>query len=65
MTNQQYWLQYPSLGEIATPMSLTVKHLIWSSNTSEALDTKQRLVPLNLSHTDTYLHGLFDFASIN
>jgi hypothetical protein len=67
--NQRYWLQYHSLGNLATPTSSTTTHLICPSDTLEAITAKQRLVPfccwLNLTHLDTYLHGQFEFATIN
>ncbi len=67
--NQRYWLQYHLVGNIATPTSSATTHFIRPSDTSEALAVKQRLVPfrrwLNLTHSDTYLHGPFDFASVN
>ncbi len=40
-TNQRYWLQYHSIGTITTPTSSMTTHLIWRSDTSEALATKQ------------------------
>jgi hypothetical protein len=68
-TNQPYWLQYHSLGELTTPSSATKTHLICPSNTSESLAVRLKLVPfrrwLTLTHSDTYLHGPFDFATIN
>jgi hypothetical protein len=68
-TNQQYWLQYHSLGNLATPTLTTTMHLIHPSDTLEALAFKQKLVPfhqwLNLTHSDTYLHGPFKFATVN
>ncbi len=36
MANQCYWLQYHPAGDITTPTSL-MTHLIWPSDTSEAL----------------------------
>ncbi len=67
--NHQYWLQYHSFGKYATPSSSTQTHLIRPTDTSEALATKQRLVLfcwwLNLTHSDTYIHGPFDFATVN
>lgn len=43
--------------------------MIRPSDTSESLAAKSHLVPfrrwLNLTHSDTYLHGPFDFATIN
>jgi hypothetical protein len=67
--NQRYWLQYHSIGKCATPTSSTQTHLIRPSDTSEALATKQRLIPfrrwLNLTHSNTYIHGPFEFATVN
>jgi hypothetical protein len=67
--NQRYWLQYHSLGNLATPTSMTTTHLICPSATLEALAFKQKLVPfhqwLNLTHSDTYHHGPFEFATVN
>jgi hypothetical protein len=68
-TNQRYWLQYHPFSDITTPTSSIMTHMIRPSDTSEALAAKSHLVPfrrwLNLSHSDTYLHGPFDFATIN
>lgn len=67
--NQRYWLQYHPFSDITTPTSSIMTHLIRPSDTSEALAAKSHLVPfrrwLNLTHSDTYLHGPFDFATIN
>jgi hypothetical protein len=67
--NQRYWLQYHFLANLTTPISTTTMHLICPSNTLEALAMKQKLAPfrcgLNLTHSDTYLHGPFDFATVN
>ncbi len=69
VTSQHYWLQYHSIGEIAIPTSSTTTHLIRPSNSSEAPAAKQKLILfrwcLNLTHSDTYLHGSFEFASVN
>ena len=68
-TNQRYWLQYHLFSEITTPTSSTMTHIIRPSDTSESLAAKSHFVPfcrwLNLTHLDTYLHGPFDFATIN
>jgi hypothetical protein len=60
-TNQRYWLQYHSLGDITTPSSSSTTHFIRPSDTSEAHASKCKLVPfrrwLNLTHSDTYIHG--------
>jgi hypothetical protein len=66
--NQCYWLQYHGLDEVATPSQSTDVHLIQPSNTSDSYAKRHKLVPfrkwLNISHLDTFIHGLFDFASI-
>ena len=67
--NQRYWLQYHSPGDIHTPTSSTTTHLIRPSDTSESHAARANLVPfrrwINLTHTDTYLHGPFEFATVN
>jgi len=67
--NQRYWLQYHSLGDIHTPTFSTTTHLIRPSDTSESHAARSNLVPfrrwINLTHTDTYLHGPFEFATVN
>jgi hypothetical protein len=66
---QQYWLQYHSIGDIATPTSSTTTHLIRPSDTSEAHAARHQLVPfccwINLLHSGTLLHGPFEFTSVN
>jgi hypothetical protein len=68
-SNQQYWLQYHSIGNITTPTSSTTTHLIRPSDTSEEHAARHRLVPfcrwINLLHSGTLLHGPFEFASVN
>ncbi len=68
-TNQRYWLQYHSFGDIATPTSSTKTHLIWPSDTSKAHAARHRLVPfchwINLLHSGTLIHGPFEFATVN
>jgi hypothetical protein len=67
--NQRYWLQYHWLHDVRTPTSSSSTHLIRPSDTSEAQVSRNKLVPfrqlLNLTHTDTYIHGPFDFATVN
>jgi hypothetical protein len=43
-TKQRYWLQYHSLGGIATPTSSSMTHFIRPSDTSEAHASKCKLV---------------------
>jgi hypothetical protein len=68
-TNQRYWLQYHSLGNIAAPTSAKTTCFISPSDTSKANALKCKLVPfrcwLNLTHTNTYIHGPFDFTAFH
>jgi hypothetical protein len=68
-SNQRYWLQYHSIGDIATPTSSTTTHLIRPSDTSEAHAARHQLVSfhrwINLLHSGTLLHGPFEFVSVN
>ena len=67
--NQRYWLQYHATTDIATPTSISETHLIRPSDSSNAYAKRHKLVPfrqwINLTHSDTYIHGPFDFALIN
>ena len=68
-TNQQYWLQYHSLGNITTLTSSSTTHFIRPSDSSEAHTSKCKLVPfcrwLNLTNSDTYIHGPFNFIAVH
>jgi hypothetical protein len=68
-TNQQYWLQYHAVGNIAKPTSSTQTHLIRPSNISKAYNVRHCLVPfcrwINLLHCNVLLHGPFKFATLN
>ena len=68
-SNQRYWLQYHSIGDIATPTPSTTTHLIRPSDISEAHAARHQLVPfchwINLLHRGTLIHGPFEFASVN
>ena len=68
-TNQRYWLKYHLFDDITTPTSSSTTHFIRPSDTSEAHASKCKLVPfrrwLNLTHSDTYIHGPFDFTSVH
>jgi hypothetical protein len=67
-TNERFWLQYHNSGDIATPTPYAATHLIQPSNTSEAHAKRHGLVPfqrwINLTHSDTFIHGPFDFAIV-
>jgi len=43
--NQRYWLQYHSVGDMATLTSSATTHFTHPSDTSKALAIKQRLIP--------------------
>jgi hypothetical protein len=50
VVNQQYWLQYHSMGNISTPSSSTTMHLIWPSDISKAHTAHLHLMPFRF-HT--------------
>ena len=57
------------LSNITTPTSSKLTHLICPSDMSEAHAARCKFVPfrwwLNLMHSDTYIHGPFNFATVN
>ncbi len=64
--NQRYWLQYCDCN---SPMFGTMDaHLITPSDTSADPASRHHLVTVqnwvNLTHSNTYLHGPFDFAVV-
>jgi hypothetical protein len=67
--NQHYWLQYHSINDISTPSPSTVTHLIRPSDTSEPHASRLWLVLfhcwINLTYSDTLLHGPFEFATVH
>jgi hypothetical protein len=67
--NKRFWLQYHTLANSLSPVELANTHLIKPSDTSEAYARRKNLRPLrqwvNLTHNDTYIHGPFEFASLN
>jgi hypothetical protein len=67
--NNRFWIQYHSQDNIFGPTSLAHTHFIWPSHTSEAYTIQHNLLPfqkyLNLTHTITFIHGAFDFATIH
>jgi hypothetical protein len=66
-STQRSWLQYHHSSDIATPTPSTATHLIRPSDTSEAHATRLSLVPfrrwVNLTHSDTFIHGPYNFAA--
>ena len=67
--NQRFWLQYHLPGDLVSWTDATQTHLIRPSDTSETLASRKGLLPfrqwVNLTHEDVYLHGPFDFATVN
>ena len=67
--NQRFWLHYHNSGDVLTPSKQSMTNLIRPSDTSEDLASRKGLVPFrmwaNLTHEDTYIHGPFEFATIN
>jgi hypothetical protein len=67
--NQRFWLQYHSKTDLSGPCSSSSTHLICPSDTSKAYAKCHKLLQfhrfLNLTHTDTYIHGPFDVATVN
>jgi hypothetical protein len=65
-TNQRFWLQY--CDHTATTFCTMDAHLITPLDTSENCAMCQHLVPVhccvNLTHGNTFIHGLFDFATV-
>ncbi len=66
--NQRYWLQHHDLLDIQSPHPALETNLIQPSDSSASYATRHKLVPfckwLNISHLDTFIHRLFEFASI-
>jgi hypothetical protein len=67
--NKRFWLQYHSREDIIGPTSLAHTHYIQLSNTSKAYAKRHCLLPywnyLNLTHTNMFIHGPFDFFVIH
>jgi len=67
--NQRYWLEYHPLSELQHPNHQTSCHLIRPTLTSEEYARASGLTPfrqwLIIHHEDTFIHGPFEFATIN
>ncbi len=67
--NKRFWLQYPSQDNIMANSTSTHTHLLQPTDTSETYANCHKLLPfwkyINLTHSDTFIHGPFDFATIN
>jgi hypothetical protein len=66
--NQRYWIQFHGREDILHPSLTTDTHLVRPSDTSDEYAKRHNLLPfrkwLNITHTDTYIHGPFEFATI-
>ncbi len=64
--NQQFWLQYHD--QTPAVFGTMYAHLITPSDTSGDQAKWHHIVPnqawANLTHSDTYIHGLFEFAIV-
>jgi hypothetical protein len=67
--NRRFWLQYHSASDLLSPVDTSQTHLIRPSDTSEHAAARKGYLPfrqwMNLTHEDTYIHGPFNFATIN
>ncbi len=67
--NQHYWLHCHHANDMNQPMSLTESHLLRPSNNSKSYGCCHNLLPyrsyINITHTNTHISGLFDFATIH
>ena len=67
--NQQFWLQYFKETDILHPDQTSKTHLVTPSASSAAYAIRHNLVPaqkyVHLLHEDTFIHGPFDFATVN
>jgi hypothetical protein len=67
--NQRYWLQLHSMHDLASPCSTMDTHLVRPMDTSDSCVARHKLMPfrkwINICHLETYIHELFDFASIH
>jgi len=67
--NTCFWLQYQTVSELQSPLSKMDTHLIQPSDSSEVYANRHKLLPfrkwVNLTHQDTFIHGPFDFATVN
>jgi hypothetical protein len=64
--NQRYWLCYHSRSDLMGLCSPSDMHLIRPTDTSEEYASRHNLLTfrqyVNLTHSDTFIHGPFDFA---
>ncbi len=66
--NQCYWIQYHGQNDIVCPDQLLETHLICPYETSIEYALRHKLLLfrklLNITHSDTFIHGPFEFASV-
>ena len=66
--NQRYWIQYHGQNDILCPDLSLETHPIRPSETSVDYALRHKLLPfrkwLNITHSDTFIHGPFEFASV-
>ncbi len=67
--NKRFWLQYHDRDDTLLGSTTANTHLIRPSDTSKSYASRHNLIPyrkyINLIHLDTYIHGPFEFATIN
>ena len=66
--NQRYWIQFHGREDMLHPSLTTETHLVRPSDTLDDHANRHNLLPfwkwLNITHTDTYIHGPFKFDTI-
>jgi hypothetical protein len=66
--SQRYWIQFHGCEDMRHPSLFTETHLVCPSETSDNHAKRHNLLPfqkwLNITHTDTYIHGPFEFTTV-
>ena len=67
--NQRFWLQYFKELDVLHPDQASETHLVRPLPSSAGYAIRHNLVPaqkyVHLLHEDTFIHGPFDFATVN
>jgi hypothetical protein len=67
--NTHFWLQYHSQDDILAHSTSANTHLLCLTDSSDTYANQKKLLPLwkyvNLTHLNTFIHGPFNFATIN
>ena len=67
--NQRFWIQYFKESDVLHPYQSSKTHLVRPSTLSAVYAIRNNLVPARkyvyLLHEDTFIHGPFDFATVN